>query len=295
MDAQLIALVIAGLGGLGVLVWVLAKLGKALISIAEALAAAAVVVLALRLMIKAVVWALRQVVVHWRTSLTVVALLAWWHWWGWASLAVTVGVVMGGLTGWRLISLVSFDAWAGRHLRSWWLRWRLYAPKLPPWLHACGLGITQDVAPVVVALTPLGRTLGRSQRRGRVRAELPAVLGVRSGASWDEIRVRLVPGQKPEDFDEATRALASARGVARCQVRELTPNVVSIDFQRRNLLTDPVTCPDLTTLANIQGGAVDLRRVWSGRTEYGQDWLVPLAGGHTLVAGATGAGKNSVF
>ena len=31
------------------------------------------------------------------------------------------------------------------------------------------------------------------------------------------------PGQKPEDFDEAARALAVARGVARCQVRELTP------------------------------------------------------------------------
>ena len=65
-----------------------------------------------------------------------------------------------------------------------------------------------------------------------MRAQLPTVLGVRSGASWDEVRVRLVPGQKPEDFDEAARALASARGVARCQVRELTPNVVSIDFFR---------------------------------------------------------------
>jgi S-DNA-T family DNA segregation ATPase FtsK/SpoIIIE len=60
------------------------------------------------------------------------------------------------------------------------------------------------------------------------------------------VRVRLIPGQKPEDFDEATRALASARGVTRCQVRELTPNLVSIDFQRRNLLTDPVPCLDLT-------------------------------------------------
>ena len=38
------------------------------------------------------------------------------------------------------------------------------------------------------------------------------MLGVRSGASWDEIRIRLVPGQKPEDFDEAARAFA--RGLA---------------------------------------------------------------------------------
>jgi S-DNA-T family DNA segregation ATPase FtsK/SpoIIIE len=113
-------------------------------------------------------------------------------------------------------------------------------------------------------------------------------------ASWDEVRVRLIPGQKPEDFDQAARALASARSVARCQVRELSPNVVSIDFQRRNLLANPVACPDLA--AGIAGRSVDLRRVWAGRTEYGKDWYLPLAGpaSHTLTAGGTGAGKNSV-
>jgi hypothetical protein len=121
------------------------------------------------------------------------------------------------------------------------------------------------------------------------------VLRVRSGASWDEVGIRLVPGQKPEDFDEAARALASARAVTRCQVRELSPNVVSIDFQRRNLLADPVACRDLAALVDVEGMSVDLRRVFSGRTEYGQDWLVPLAGGHTLVAGSTGAGKNSAM
>ncbi len=146
---------------------------------------------------------------------------------------------------------------------------------------------------MVVTVSPLGRSIRRG--RSQVQARLPQVLGVRSGASWDEVRIRLVPGQKPEDFDEAARALASARAVTRCQVRELTPNVVSIDFQRRNLLTDPVACLDLATLADVAGTSVDLRRVFSGRTEYGQDWHVPLAGGHTLVAGSTGAGKNSAM
>jgi S-DNA-T family DNA segregation ATPase FtsK/SpoIIIE len=103
-----------------------------------------------------------------------------------------------------------------------------------------------------------------------------------------------VPGQIPEVFDDATRALASARSVARCQVRELTPNVVSIDFQRRNLLDGVVPCRDLDSLSTVDGSSVDLRRVWSGRTEYGQDWYIPLTGGHTLTAGASGAGKNSI-
>jgi DNA segregation ATPase FtsK/SpoIIIE, S-DNA-T family len=292
MDLSAIAAVIAGAAGLGIVVWVLSKLGKALIRIAEALAAAAAVFLALWLVIKAVGWAWRQTLTHWRTSLTLVGLLAWWQWWGWASLATTGVVIVVALAGWRLLDVRSFDAGAGRHLRSWWLRWTIYAPKLPDWLHACGLGIRQDAVPVVVTLSPLGRALGRTRRPAR--APLPTVLGVRSGASWDEVRVRLLPGQKPEDVDEATRALASARGVARCQVRELSPNVVSIDFQRRDLLADPVPCPDLT-VCDVPGTVIDLRRVWSGRTEYGQDWHVPLAGGHTLVAGATGAGKNSVM
>jgi DNA segregation ATPase FtsK/SpoIIIE, S-DNA-T family len=68
--------------------------------------------------------------------------------------------------------------------------------------------------------------------------------------------------------------------------------VVSIDFQRRDLLAAPVPVPALGS-----GDSVDLRRVWAGRTEYGQDWRLPLygSGSHTLIAGASGAGKNSVM
>jgi S-DNA-T family DNA segregation ATPase FtsK/SpoIIIE len=210
MDAYLIALVLAGGAALGVVVWVLAKLGKALIKIAEALAAAAVMLFTAWLVIKAVGWALRQVITHWRTSLTVLAVVAWWHWWGGASLALTAGVAAGVLTGWRLINLSSFDAWAGRHLRAWWLRWTVYSPKLPQWLHACGLSIKPDTAPLVVTVKPLGRSIRHGRRQAQT--QLPQVLGVRSGGSWDEVRIRLVPGQKSEDFDEAARALASARG-----------------------------------------------------------------------------------
>ncbi len=137
MDAYLIALVLGGGAVLGVVVWVLAKLGKALIEIAEALAAAAVVVFTVWLVIKAVVWALRQVLTHWRTSLTVLAIVAWWHWWGGASLVLTVGVVAGMLTAWRLINLASFDAWVGR---------------APAGLVAALDGVRPEVAPVAARL-----------------------------------------------------------------------------------------------------------------------------------------------
>ena len=198
MDVPMIIVLVAGAGVLGVVVWVLAKLGRVLIRVTETLAAAAVVLLAVGLVIKAVWWTIRQALTHWRTSLTVLAVAAWWHWWGGASLALTGSVLAGMLSGWRLIDLASFDAWAGRYMRAWWLRWTIYAPKLPEWLQACGLSIKPDAMPVVVTLTPLGRTLrwGRPQ----VRAQVPTVVGVRSGASWDEVRVRLVPGQKARGF-----------------------------------------------------------------------------------------------
>jgi DNA segregation ATPase FtsK/SpoIIIE, S-DNA-T family len=68
---------------------------------------------------------------------------------------------------------------------------------------------------------------------------------------------------------------------------------VSIDFERRNLLATAVPCQDLADLSGLAGSAIDLRRVWSGRTEYGTDWHQSLIGSHTLHAGVTGAGKGA--
>src|SRR5918998_4963738 len=107
MGAYTVAALAAAGAALGVFVWVLAKIGRVLIKVAEALVAAAAVFVVLWLMIKAVGWALRQALTHWRTSLTVIGVLAWCWSWGWASLAITTGVVAGVLIGWRLFNLRS--------------------------------------------------------------------------------------------------------------------------------------------------------------------------------------------
>jgi DNA segregation ATPase FtsK/SpoIIIE, S-DNA-T family len=294
MDARMIGVLLLSGAGLAVAVWALHKIGKALVALFEALATVAVVFVVLWGLAKAAAWLIRQVVRHWRTSLIVLAVALWWQQWGWLSLVVALSALSTVLVCWRRVDLVSFDGWVGRWLRAWWQRWTIYAPKLPGWLHACGLSVADITTPTVVSLNVLGRP---RLRRGHpaTGARLPRVVGVHSGPSWDQVWVQLVPGQRPEDFNEATRALASARGVARCQVRELRPNVVSIDFQRRDLLADPVTCPDLSAMATVEGALVDLRRVWAGRNEYGQDWYLPLTGpaSHCLTAGGSGAGKNS--
>ncbi len=299
MDANMFGTLLVGGGVLGVVVWLLHKLGRALATIAEVLAAAAVVFIAVWWLLKAWLWMAKQVALRWRTSLAVLAGAAWWRWLGWPSLAITAGSITAVLVSWWLIDTVSYDHWCGRFLRSWWMRWAVYARRLPGWLHACGLSIKDDALPVEVTVNLVGRRRAVS-RKAAIRSpgvKVPKVLKVRSGQSWDEVRVQLVPGQKPEDFDEAARALAVARKVKRCQVRELEPNVVSIDFQRRDLLKFVVTSLPVPDMVAADGTGVDLRHVWSGSTEYGSDWRVPLvgSGAHCLTAGATGAGKNSVM
>ena len=280
--------------GLALVCWVLARVAHYAARVLEALAAIVGLFVTLWLAAKGVCFAVAWLVRHWRTCLTGVAVGAWCHWLGWPSLLVTVVTIAAGLGVWRWRSVGSFDVWAGRYLRSWWQRWWVYARKMPRWMQACRLVITDQDRSVNVNVNPLRRTSTVPRQRAH-RDQVPRILGVRSGPSWDEVRLRLVPGQTPEDVDEAARALAVARGVARCQVRELAPNVVSVDFQRRNLLADVVPCLDIDVLAAATSDGLDLRRVWSGRTEYGTDWHQPLAGGHTLCAGATGAGKNSVM
>src|ERR687893_1985445 len=274
MDAHAIGMLLLGGVGLAVAVWVLHKLGKALIAILEALAEVAVVLVALWGLAKATAWLARQVVTHWRTSLTMLAVTLGCQHWGWPSLAVSLGLLTVVLVGWRAMDVVSFDGWVGQWLWAWWQRWTIYAPKLPGWLHACGLSVTDITTPTVVSLNLLGRPR-LCRGHPATGAQLPRVVGVKSGPSWDQVRVRLVPGQKPEDFDEAARALASARGVARCQVRELKPNVVSIDFQRRNLLADPVACSELAAMAMVEGSSVDLRRGGEGGERNSTNRWVP--------------------
>jgi S-DNA-T family DNA segregation ATPase FtsK/SpoIIIE len=296
MGTHSAVVLLVGGAGLAVVVWLLHKLGRALAAIAETLAAAALVFVALWWLVKAVAWLAKQVFIHPRTTLVVLAVAVWCYWLGWPSFAITMGTAAACLAVWRWVDAASFEHRAWRWLRAWWLRWTIYQPQLPGWLHACGLTIRDTALPVAVTVTLVGRRKVRRDQAA-VAVRFPKVVSVRSGGSWDEVRVRLVPGQKPEDYDVAARALASARKVARCQVREVAPDVVSIDFQRRNQLADAVPCADLAGLAQVRGESVDLTRAWAGRTEYGHDWFLPLAGpgAHLLGAGATGSGKNSVM
>src|SRR5213079_438400 len=198
MDPKTFGMLIAIGGVLAVVAWVLHKIGRALAAIAETLAAAAVVFMALWWVLKALGWLGMQLVTRWRTCLVLLALAARCRWLGWPSLAITAGSMASVLASWWLIDTVSFDHWCGRVLRSWWMRWALYHRKLPKWLHACGLSISDGTVPLDVTVTLVGRrrraaraTAGRrAVEIPRSARSAPARPGTRFTSSW-------CPGRSP--------------------------------------------------------------------------------------------------
>lgn len=212
-------------------------------------------------------WLLR----HPAMLLTAVVAVVWGWSWGWVSLAVAVAVALGLGVVWRLVHAASFERRLWRYLRSGTLRMWVYELRWPRWARACHLVLyDNDFAEPVV----------------------PRLRSVVSGRSWDEVHVRMLPGQRQRDYELAAESLAQARKVPRCLVREVSPGVVSLGFLRRDPLEKPVRLPEITAEA---GETMSLERVLIGESELGHPWRVPLLGSHLLGAGMTGAGKGSLL
>ncbi|MBV8932368.1 MAG: cell division protein FtsK [Kutzneria sp.] len=251
---------------------VLRFLGKVLTAVLEILAVLYLVGKAVKAVALMVWWLLCLVRRFWRT--TTVLLLAGYlvELVGWAPLVIAGVVGSLGCVVWWYEHTVTFDRYVGKRLRAWWLRWTLYQPRWRKWVRSCGLAV---------------------HAAGGEKAELglPIITAVRSGPSWDEVIVRLVPGLTPEDVEGAARALAVARRADRCMVRQRDAATVSVDFQRRDLLAAVVDCGPLD--ADASGTEVDLAKVYAGLTEYGTPLRVPLEACHWFVGAESRAGKNS--
>ncbi|MEV0088198.1 FtsK/SpoIIIE domain-containing protein [Saccharopolyspora sp. NPDC050642] len=195
-----------------------------------------------------------------------------WSWaWGWVSLVIAAGGVVAAGVVWRLVHAASFERRCWRHLRAGALRMWVYELRWPRWARASHLVFhDEDFAEPVV----------------------PRLRSVTSGRWWDEVHVRMLPGQRQRDYELAAESLANARKVQRCSIREVSPGVVSVNFLRRDPLERPVALPEITSLP---GETMPLDDVHIGEGESGQPWRVPLLGSHVFGAGMTGAGKGSLL
>jgi DNA segregation ATPase FtsK/SpoIIIE, S-DNA-T family len=182
-------------------------------------------------------------------------------------LALMVAAVTAALVVWWRLRPSSFHRSAGRVLLGLWRSLWAYGVRWRTAMMLSGLG---------------GRFDGDEY--------VPRVVRVRAGRCLDRVTVRMVIGQQPADWSRRLDALAHGFGARACQVVEVPRRPGYIDLFVGRL--DPLATV-VTALAVPE--AVDLGAVPVGVREDGRPWTVRLRGSHTLVAGATGAGKGSVL
>jgi DNA segregation ATPase FtsK/SpoIIIE, S-DNA-T family len=196
-----------------------------------------------------------------------------------AALAAVVGVELGPLVLAAAVTVVAvvLGGWWRAHPRSFYP----YGGRalLGLWRSLWAYGVRWRTA---MMLSGLGGRFGGDEY-------VPRVVRVRAGRYVDRVTVRMVAGQATADWGRRADALAHAFGARAVQVHELRrrPGYIRLLVGRLDALAAVVTMPP--------PGHVDLAAVPIGRREDGQMWAVRLRGSHTLVAGATGAGKGSVI
>ncbi|MGH3876512.1 MAG: FtsK/SpoIIIE domain-containing protein [Actinophytocola sp.] len=215
------------------------------------------------------VWQAGRVVYRYPLSLALLA-AGWWSysglgvWWVCALLVLVLTAL--GLWWWRHRS--SFERFALRRIRTEFRRLFVYAWE---WR-------------TVMRLSELAKDKRGKEYRptlGRVRAE-----------GWrDVVRVRMIRGQAPEQWELHASGLAHSFGAQSCRVRVVKPARLELDFIHSDPLAFSIPVP---ALAEDTAG-VDLRRVAIGRTEAGKPLRLQLLGTHVLTCGVSGAGKGSLL
>ena len=199
-------------------------------------------------------------------ALDAVAALVVVTWLGlsWPGLVALAAVAIAGLGGLRVLQPEWFARFVAMAVRDWF-RWLFYRRR---WKAAMTLaGLAPDY---------------------RGQPMLPVLAAVRQAGAVDLVRVGLVTGQAPADFEARAENLAHAFGARLCRIRGAAPGVLVLELVRADTLADPIPAPPVTS-------DVDLAALPIGRCEDGSSWRLRLIATHVLIAGATGSGKGSVI
>ncbi|GAB3460632.1 FtsK/SpoIIIE domain-containing protein [Actinophytocola sediminis] len=186
-----------------------------------------------------------------------------------------VGAGAGGaavaLGAWYRAHPNTFDRWVTPRLRSWRRRWWTY------------VGLRWRRVMEDCELFTTHRRTGADQfpRVVKVRAHSPTV---------DTVWVELARGQSMRTFTDRVETLCAALKVERIGVEKVKPRVVGLIVQHREPFTEVIDAPEMPA----DSDAVDLGSIFLGDDEFGGEWRESLTGNHWFVAGATGAGKNSI-
>lgn len=196
------------------------------------------------------------------------AFLAYTHGWGWV--AVAAGALAAVLVVWRCLRADNYRTVVSPRVRAVW-RSPAYRAWFPHVASRCGLYVHSGT--------------GMASRGERECARLLKVQ-VKAGG-LDRLLVRLPTGFTSDDLEPRLPAIAEALGARSATVRRHKPGRVWLELRKG----DPLA----TVIAPLKLTTTDLRAVPVGVDEDGRSWGLRIRGTHTLIAGATGAGKGSIL
>lgn len=190
---------------------------------------------------------------------------------GWSATGGIAGAATLGLLGWYRGHPDTFDRYAAPWLRAWRRRWiRYVGPRWHDIVRACELSMTH-------------RKTGEEL--------FPRLLRVRSASPHVEtLFVKLVKGQHVRHFEAKLPELTEALKAERVAVERVRPMVIALMVQRSEPFTEVIDAPEMPETVD----AVDFTDIYVGEDEYGNEFRLGPLGQHVFVAGATGAGKNSI-
>lgn len=215
--------------------------------------------------IKALAWVVMTYVRHWYASLPLTGLTWLYLQHGWQALALLVGGVTAAATGWAFAHRPSWLRF------GWWpilarFRKLVYRRRWMAAMVTAKLSISYDK-----------------------RTIIPEIVPVRCRAGRDEVTIRMVTGQIPDDFAKASERLAHTFGVRQAKAMPgPTYATVTVILMRGDSLHDiigPLPVPYLPDFTALPIGA----------QEDGDLYRLRLFGTQVLIVGATGSGKGSVI
>ncbi|MEV6563018.1 hypothetical protein AB0M22_45390 [Nocardia sp. NPDC051756] len=139
---------------------------------------------------------------------------------GWPWALVVVGVSIAGMVLWRAKHPETFERWLTRRARARFLRWFRYRLRWDKRLDACKLTVTGGASTLV-----------------------PRLLLAEIGDGLDWVRVKMLDGQCPADYENRVEPLAHTFEALECRAHVVGPGVIELVFRYADALAETVPMP----------------------------------------------------